>query len=163
MQIAITALDSPRDVLSWKAHDDEINQIRFSRDRRLLASCSDDGSAKVWRIIQSTTDDRVLDAASKMQLVTVLSGHNSRVTRLEWSPALPEDSLYIITLVEFAGTCGLLLTMISRFQMRDRFVRSRVGCHVWAMFATRRRAPNWLLRRSFQSKRQVVCDGRWRW
>lgn len=61
-------------------HSDEVNQIKCNPQRTLLASCSDDGTARIWDV-----GDVKLGRASSKKPVT-LSGHTSTVSSIAWCP-----------------------------------------------------------------------------
>lgn len=58
-------------------HDDEINSVKWSPDGNLLASCSDDGTARIWDISTET-------------LKWILKGHTKEIYCLKWSPSIPD-------------------------------------------------------------------------
>jgi transducin (beta)-like 1 len=77
-----------------EGHLDEVNAISWSPTGTLLASCSDDTTAKVW----SLSDGLVLD----------LRGHSKEIYTLRWTPcgpgsSNPQNPLYVCT-ASFDGT-----------------------------------------------------------
>lgn len=89
---------------SLAAHDDEINAIAWSPaygENALLASCSDDSTAKIWCYSPETTstsangDSRSVTAdgkARQLQLKSVLQGHSKVVFALKWTPGGPNSA-----------------------------------------------------------------------
>ncbi len=60
---------------TFEGHEDEVNSINWSPDGALLASCSDDGTAKVWSV----------DGGLKHNLV----GHAQEIYTVRWTPTGP--------------------------------------------------------------------------
>jgi transducin (beta)-like 1 len=60
----------------FQAHDDEVNAVRWSPDGRLLASCSDDKSVKLWSVEQPKP-------------LWTLTDHTKEIYTLKWSPTGP--------------------------------------------------------------------------
>jgi transducin (beta)-like 1 len=75
----------------FTGHLSEINTIRWSPDGKFLASCSDDGTAKVWSIDNG--------------LVYNLQGHTKEIYTLRWSCMKSSNSMsmYLCT-ASFDGT-----------------------------------------------------------
>lgn len=61
-------------------HSDEVNQIKCNSRRTLLASCSDDGTVRIWDV-----EDIKLGRAFNNEAVT-LAGHSSTVNSIAWCP-----------------------------------------------------------------------------
>jgi WD40 repeat protein len=70
-------------------HNDEINAIEFSYSKLLLATISDDKSARVYSGTDSWSN------ADKKSLYTLR--HNGRVTVLKWSPSEKLGDRYLAT------------------------------------------------------------------
>lgn len=90
-----TTIDKPVQV--WTGHTEEVNAICWSPDKRVLASCADDRTAKVWRL---GTDACILD----------LRGHASEIYTCCWSATgpgsrNPDLPLRLITYVTAVHTC----------------------------------------------------------
>jgi transducin (beta)-like 1 len=78
----------------FKQHQDEVNVVCWSPGGMYLASCSDDGTAKIW-----TTEDG---------LKHDLRGHAKEIFTLRWTPTGPNSNnphvpLYLCT-ASFDGT-----------------------------------------------------------
>ncbi len=65
-------LGSPSILWTGTGHEDQVNAVAFSPDGQLLASASDDGTVKLWRV----SDGELLDT---------LTGHFKQVTSLAFS------------------------------------------------------------------------------
>ena len=61
-------------------HSDEVNQIKYNSRRTILASCSDDGTARIWDI----GDVKFGRPSSKK--VIILVGHSTTVNSISWCP-----------------------------------------------------------------------------
>lgn len=75
-------------------HEDEVNSVCWAPGGHLLASCSDDSTAKVW----------VVDEGQRFDL----RGHEKEIYTVRWTPggpgsAHPENPLYLCT-ASFDGT-----------------------------------------------------------
>ncbi|KAI6241835.1 F-box-like/WD repeat-containing protein TBL1XR1 [Aphelenchoides fujianensis] len=60
-------------IKTYRAHENEVNAVRYNRLSRLLASCSDDRSLKVW-------------ALDKDEPVFNVLAHNKEVHDVRWAP-----------------------------------------------------------------------------
>lgn len=61
-------------------HTDEVNQIKCNSRRTLLASCSDDKTARVWDV-----NDVKLGQPFNQKVLT-LEGHSNTVSTIAWCP-----------------------------------------------------------------------------
>lgn len=71
-------VDNPLETLS--GHIDEVNQLKCNPRRTLLASCSDDGTARVWDI------EAIKLGKPFNKKVLMLEGHSSTVSSIAWCP-----------------------------------------------------------------------------
>lgn len=71
--IYLCSLDEPGPLRAYEGHRDEINCLRFDDSASLLASCSDDTTAKVWSV-------------SSSKPVYDLREHTKEVYTIRWSP-----------------------------------------------------------------------------
>lgn len=94
MKIHICHLGRETPMRTFEGHTNEINQIRFSYDRTLLASCSDDMTARIWSMeAWKEGDDAAApalntgDAGDKSKgCKWVLRGHTAEIGILAWCP-----------------------------------------------------------------------------
>ena len=70
---AAAAAAEKNDVTTLSGHSDEVNAIKWSPSGRLLASASDDGTARLWDADAGTC-------------VRTLSGHSKEVYSVRWAP-----------------------------------------------------------------------------
>ncbi|EKM61352.1 uncharacterized protein PHACADRAFT_247901 [Phanerochaete carnosa HHB-10118-sp] len=79
-KIHVVRLDTDSPIETLSGHSDEVNQIKCNSRRTLLASCSDDGTVRIWEV-----GDVKLGRASNNEAVT-LAGHSSTVNSITWCP-----------------------------------------------------------------------------
>jgi transducin (beta)-like 1 len=60
---------------SWTGHRGEVNAVRWDPAKTRLASCSDDGTARIW-----------LPSAASPEAARVLQGHSAALYSLQWAP-----------------------------------------------------------------------------
>jgi transducin (beta)-like 1 len=77
-RVQVCGLGAGAPLATLAGHADEVNAVRWSPDGARLASCSDDGTARVW-------DPSPAAAASPC--VATLAGHAKEVYTLRWAPA----------------------------------------------------------------------------
>ena len=65
-----------------RGHSNEINQIKSNPSKTLLASCSDDTTARIWNIADLTSGNT--DASYDASHMVVLQGHEHCVSGVEW-------------------------------------------------------------------------------
>lgn len=58
-------------------HDADVNEVKWSSDSKMLASCSDDCKAIIWKNIWSENPEK-----------TELIGHTKQIFAIQWSPRL---------------------------------------------------------------------------
>ncbi|EIM83444.1 WD40 repeat-like protein [Stereum hirsutum FP-91666 SS1] len=82
-------------------HSNEINQVKVNKSRRLLASCSDDWTARIWKtsVVQET--GFVCDTA------IVLEGHRNQVSGIMWCPPGGPNDPEILATLSFDTTSRL--------------------------------------------------------
>ena len=74
--IYVCKLGETKPVKAFKGHTDEVNAIKWDPTGTLLASCSDDFTAKVWSLKQDTC-------------VHDFSDHTKEIYTIKWSPTGP--------------------------------------------------------------------------
>ncbi|KAI0347683.1 WD40 repeat-like protein [Trametopsis cervina] len=104
-KIQVMRLGTMTPIKTLLGHKDEINQIRCNASRTLLASCSDDTTARVWSV-----NDITSASTSKEQSSTaLLAAHNQTVSSIAWCPTTPSppDSHDLLATSSFDGTSRL--------------------------------------------------------
>lgn len=114
----------------FKGHSDEVNCIRFDPTRRLLASCSDDNTVRIWSLkavksIVGIKDDAVKAEATEDGEIAgpsstgaddddeptflVLRGHKKEVHAVAWCPKreLGEGGIRLLASASFDSTARL--------------------------------------------------------
>jgi transducin (beta)-like 1 len=96
-----------------RGHTNEINQVRFHAQQQLLATCSDDRTARIWRLqdILARARGGVAEpdgagADSETDPSIVLRGHKNNVSTVDWCPAQPGGAVLLVT-TSFDGTTRL--------------------------------------------------------
>ncbi|KZV82358.1 WD40 repeat-like protein [Exidia glandulosa HHB12029] len=84
----------------YRGHDEDVSQVKFCANRKLMASCSDDRTARVW----STRDFK---SAASAESVAILRGHEDSVTSLNWIPTRDGKDQTIIATASFDDTARL--------------------------------------------------------
>jgi transducin (beta)-like 1 len=86
--------ESNKAVRTFSGHEDEVNAVCWSPGGAMLASCSDDTTAKIWTIEQG--------------LVFDLKGHAKEIFTLRWTPTGPNsfnaDKKLLLCTASFDGT-----------------------------------------------------------
>jgi transducin (beta)-like 1 len=85
--VVVCSLGERAPVRSFTGHTDEVNAIQWSPDKSTLASCSDDGTARLWSLGGSGGG-----TADKGGCVAVLSGHTKPIYSVKWAPTGPASS-----------------------------------------------------------------------
>ena len=65
--VHICQVGSYEPLRTYRGHTDEVNAVKWDPSGTLLASCSDDCTAKVWNVADSTTDGPLHDFQSHQQ------------------------------------------------------------------------------------------------
>lgn len=65
---------------TFVGHSDEVNALTWSPSKDLLATGSDDGTARLWSLTAGSDKDGC---------VGVLTGHKKAVYRVKWAPTGP--------------------------------------------------------------------------
>ncbi|GMH91981.1 hypothetical protein TrVE_jg881 [Triparma verrucosa] len=78
-------------MVRFEGHVDEVNAVKWDPSGKMLASCSDDGTAKIWAyeagVIATKTDTSV--GAKPIQDFTL---HSKEIYTIKWSPTGPGSS-----------------------------------------------------------------------
>ncbi|KAG8920001.1 hypothetical protein FRC02_001215 [Tulasnella sp. 418] len=103
--IHICRLGSTEPIRTFAGHEDEVNLVRLSKDKSLLASSSDDRTVRVWDLTiwkeegadaQKVYPPGVVDRVLK----GVLRGHDREIGSLGWCPN-PDGNEYILVTTSF--------------------------------------------------------------
>ncbi|KAE8212075.1 hypothetical protein CF327_g4243 [Tilletia walkeri] len=88
--ILILRVGDHKPIKALRGHDDEVNAVRFDPSKALLASVSDDTTARLWSVdtILSGTGGVQASGTSKACLFT-LRGHTRELYALQWAPTGP--------------------------------------------------------------------------
>ena len=78
-------------------HTNEVNQVKFNKQKTILASCSDDYTARIWLSETWTNSDGSIaladqelteaESAKKYPAKFILNGHTNPVGAIRWCPA----------------------------------------------------------------------------
>jgi transducin (beta)-like 1 len=81
-------LDKPK--VTFVGHEDEVNAIKWDPSKKMLASCSDDGTAKLWKIDHAETMAMEVDESGgddpRNMWVHSFDDHKKEVYTIRWSP-----------------------------------------------------------------------------
>ncbi|GJJ09618.1 hypothetical protein Clacol_003841 [Clathrus columnatus] len=106
-----TIVRSDQTLRTFVGHTGEINQVKFNEDRSLLASCSDDTTARIWTS-ETWTDANgsvitIPDPSTTYEAKVILVGHTNSVGAIQWCPSKDADSRTILATCSFDGTARL--------------------------------------------------------
>ncbi|KAJ7664938.1 WD40 repeat-like protein [Mycena rosella] len=106
--IHIMKVDQRDPIKTFAGHTNEINQIKCNPTGTRLASCSDDMTARIWKIdnIAAASVDALPGVGAPDQVV-VLAGHKHSVSTIGWCPDHPAGTNEIIATSSFDGTARL--------------------------------------------------------
>jgi len=89
--VHICEIGKTQPVRTFAGHEDEVNLIRFTSDKSLLASCSDDRTVRIWNI--TVWKEEGPDAPAVIPAGTVdkacqcvLRGHTREISSMAWCP-----------------------------------------------------------------------------
>ncbi|PPQ76995.1 hypothetical protein CVT25_014812 [Psilocybe cyanescens] len=107
MRIFIMRVDEDEPVKTLVGHKDEINQIRVNPSGTRLASCSDDGTAHIWRVdnIDEVADS--IPGLSASDHGVALKGHTHSVSTVGWCVDHPAGTNELIATSSFDSTARL--------------------------------------------------------
>ncbi|KAG5219946.1 F-box/WD repeat-containing protein [Salix suchowensis] len=90
-------------IRTLSGHQNEINQIKCNPSRTLIASCSDDTTARIWTVAPPTAPEGIPGLPPVEQEVS-LRGHKHCVSGIDWCPRPPSGSNDILATSSFDGT-----------------------------------------------------------
>jgi transducin (beta)-like 1 len=86
----------------FSGHTNEVNQVKFNKHKNILASCSDDYTARIWLSDAWTNSDGSMatagqdldeaESAEKYPAKFILSGHTNPVGAIRWCPTESGDT-----------------------------------------------------------------------
>ncbi|KAH7923908.1 WD40 repeat-like protein [Leucogyrophana mollusca] len=98
--VHILSLNGTKPIQTLKGHEGELNSIKCNTSRTRLASCSDDGTARIWNI----TD---IHNQKTMAAPVVLEGHRQCITSVDWCPNMAADTNELLATASFDMTARL--------------------------------------------------------
>ncbi|KAF8167462.1 WD40 repeat-like protein [Crassisporium funariophilum] len=107
MCIFIMRVDEDESIKTLIGHKDEINMIRVNPSGTRLASCSDDGTAYIWKVDNLSNAGDAIPGLSASDQVVVLRGHNHSVSTVGWCVDHPAGTNELIATSSFDGTARL--------------------------------------------------------
>lgn len=114
----------PSAAYRFKGHTDEVNCIRFDPSRRLLASCSDDCTVRIWSLkavkgilglkdeVKTEAEDGEIatldsDAGGDEPTFLILKGHDKEVHAVSWCPKASTVGPKLLASASFDSTARL--------------------------------------------------------
>jgi len=98
-------------ILTLRGHTDEVNQIKYNISTQLLASCSDDATARVWNLSDASLKgdvDQIPGLCATLHTSSILlQGHKDSIGSIAWCPARGFDERVILASASFDGTARL--------------------------------------------------------
>lgn len=107
MRINIMRIGENDPIKTLDGHQDEINQIRANPSGTRLASCSDDTTARVWKVDNIPSSADVIPGLVASDHVLVLEGHKHSVSTIGWCPQPPAGMNELLATSSFDGTARL--------------------------------------------------------
>ncbi|KAJ3509698.1 hypothetical protein NLJ89_g5083 [Agrocybe chaxingu] len=107
MRVYIMRVDEDEPIKSLTGHKDEVNQIRVNPSGTRLASCSDDGTAYVWKVDNLSPPADTIPGLSASDHVVVLKGHSHSVSTVGWCVDHPAGTNELLATSSFDGTARI--------------------------------------------------------
>ncbi|KDR85615.1 hypothetical protein GALMADRAFT_234582 [Galerina marginata CBS 339.88] len=107
MRIFVMRVDEDEPIKTLNGHKDEINQIRVNPSGTRLASCSDDGTAHIWRVDNISHGPDAIPGLSASDHGVSLKGHMHSVSTVGWCVDHPAGTNELIATSSFDGTARL--------------------------------------------------------
>lgn len=106
-----TFIQSDQALRVFTGHTSEVNQVKFNKDKSLLASCSDDSTARIWAREAWTNADGSVITVSEPKLLceakVVLLGHSTSVVAIQWCPVKEGEVQSTLATCSFDKTARL--------------------------------------------------------
>lgn len=98
--IQIISLTATGPLHTLQGHAGEINSIKCNPSRTRLASCADDGTARIWNI-ENIHSEKALPTP------VIFSGHQQCLTSIEWCPVTGPGEHELVATASFDATARL--------------------------------------------------------
>ncbi|KAJ7242580.1 WD40-repeat-containing domain protein [Mycena haematopus] len=105
--IHIMQIDKADPVKTLSGHTHEINQIKVNPSATRLASCSDDMTARIWRVDNLSVPGESTTNIGGFDQPVLLSGHKHAVSMVGWCPDHPAGTNEIVATSSMDGTARL--------------------------------------------------------
>lgn len=104
--VNVCRLGEQTPIRTFTGHEDEVNLVRLSKDKTLLASSSDDRTIRVWDMSAVKEDAPVRPPAGQTDPAQkcVLRGHVREVSSLGWCPSTDQAMQYLLVSTSFDNT-----------------------------------------------------------
>jgi len=98
--VHILSLTATGPLHTLEGHAGEINSVKCNPSRTRLASCADDGTARIWNI-ENVHSEKALPPP------VILSGHQQCLTSIEWCPVTGPGEPELVATASFDATARL--------------------------------------------------------
>ncbi|EGO30833.1 hypothetical protein SERLADRAFT_455117 [Serpula lacrymans var. lacrymans S7.9] len=98
--IYIMSLGETKHIVTLKGHTNEVNSVKCSPSKTHLASCADDGTARIWDVTDIHNPKYADDCV-------ILAGHTSCLTGIDWSPNSSLEHNELVATASFDLTARL--------------------------------------------------------
>ncbi|KAJ7919314.1 WD40 repeat-like protein [Mycena leptocephala] len=105
--IHIMQVGKTEPVKTLSGHTNEINQVKCNVSGTRLASCSDDTTARVWKVDDISTSGESIPGLTDSDQVLVLRGHDHSVSTIAWCPTIQAGANEILATSSFDGSARL--------------------------------------------------------
>ncbi|KAK0556590.1 hypothetical protein OC846_001034 [Tilletia horrida] len=116
--VLISRIGDHKPIKAFRGHDDEVNAVRFDPSKALLASVSDDTTARIWSVEPVLASLGGYQSASgaghssnKASCLFTLRGHSRELYAVQWAPTGPgspnPDQPRILATTSFDNTARL--------------------------------------------------------
>ncbi|TFK17056.1 WD40 repeat-like protein [Coprinopsis marcescibilis] len=107
MRINIINIHENQPIKHLEGHEDEINQIRSNPSGTKVATCSDDMTARIYRVDNISSAMDAIPGLSSSDNVVLLQGHKHSVSTVSWCPKTPTGNHEIVATASFDNTARL--------------------------------------------------------
>jgi transducin (beta)-like 1 len=103
--VNVLRIGDTKPLVTLSGHTNEVNQIKYHAGAQLLASCSDDRTARIWAVAGVLATPPTAGAADAANAPVVLRGHKNNISTVDWCPGAAAPLLLATT--SFDGTARL--------------------------------------------------------